>query len=591
MGGVRITAPLLVCWQRPWLMFLLLQLLIIGCYLPGLSGDFFIDDRGYTLNNPAITDTPIAQFWQLFTTMPEMEYLPIRDLSYLLDYQLFGDNPFGYKLHNFLLFLLLTLAVWLFSRRLLQLLIPLQPYLFQLALVLTALYMLHPSHVESVSWIAGRKDLLAALFCFLSLWLFAIALQHQQVGQAYWKPLLFSSLAFGCGLLSKSVVVPLGGFALFLAFWLNLQREGWYRGLAGALTISSPLLLLSMLGVVLHSWIGATVGIAHDWQQLNVQVQSEPFSLASYILLSLVKIASWPFALRLQYDVFPATGSEWWAWLQIGLIWLLLLWAVVRVIQRGSPCWLGLVMLLLFLSPYLQWVPFDTWSLASERFLVIGVFGLMLSLLLLLLRLPSRLYYGVLAIIVVAFSLQSMWRVEQWGGDGQSLIVSGWQREPDYFASAALRIRNVDMVNGDWQQAMTVAQGIRHPSFRNAMLALIGFQYHLSRPQQSSEQLNLAWQQLMQLHQAIEQSKGELRSIAHYNFYRDITGLAVDAYLQMLPYSPESIELHYRLAQMHLNHNADYSREDAEKHLQRALQLARQKGVDGTPILQLLETL
>ena len=93
------------------------------------------------------------------------EYLPIRDLSYLLDVKLYGldhsHSAMGFRLTNLILYLAVVVAVYAFLLAALR-----QP---NLAFLATAFFAVHPLHSESVAWIASRKDLLAGLFFFLAL--------------------------------------------------------------------------------------------------------------------------------------------------------------------------------------------------------------------------------------------------------------------------------------------------------------------------------------------------------------------------------------------------------------------------------------
>ena len=80
----------------------------------------------------------------------------------MLDCQLFGLNPGGHHLTNLMLHLANTLLLFLLLNRMTS-------ALYRSALV-AALFALHPLHVESVAWVAERKDVLSTLFWMLTMW-------------------------------------------------------------------------------------------------------------------------------------------------------------------------------------------------------------------------------------------------------------------------------------------------------------------------------------------------------------------------------------------------------------------------------------
>ena len=95
-----------------------------------------------------------------------LEYLPVRDLSFALDAQLWGDHPFGYHFTNLLLYLAGLAALFMMMRRLSALIG--HPEGTAVAFWTTLVFALHPIHAEVVNWITGRNTLLAGLFLFLS---------------------------------------------------------------------------------------------------------------------------------------------------------------------------------------------------------------------------------------------------------------------------------------------------------------------------------------------------------------------------------------------------------------------------------------
>jgi protein O-mannosyl-transferase len=97
-----------------------------------------------------------------FTSTYASNWHPLTWVSHMLDVQLFGLNPAGHHFTNLLLHVLATLLLFGFLRYA-------TGKLWTSAFV-AALFALHPMHVESVAWVAERKDVLSAAFCFATLW-------------------------------------------------------------------------------------------------------------------------------------------------------------------------------------------------------------------------------------------------------------------------------------------------------------------------------------------------------------------------------------------------------------------------------------
>jgi len=123
------------------------------------------DDNTYVTDNGHIRSgiTLNGVRWALSTRYADL-WNPLVWISFMFDYQLYGLNPGGYHLTNLILHILSTLLLfWLFNR--------MTGAIWKSAFV-AALFALHPLHVESIAWIAERKDVLSAFFWMLTLCLY-----------------------------------------------------------------------------------------------------------------------------------------------------------------------------------------------------------------------------------------------------------------------------------------------------------------------------------------------------------------------------------------------------------------------------------
>ncbi len=124
----------------------------------------------------------------------------------MIDCQLYGLSPKGHHLTSLLFHVANTLL-------LLLILVRMTGSLWQSSFV-AALFALHPLHVESVAWVAERKDVLSTFFMMLTLWVYTIYVKKGGI-----KRYLLVVLFFILGLMSKPMLVTLPFILLLLDFW------------------------------------------------------------------------------------------------------------------------------------------------------------------------------------------------------------------------------------------------------------------------------------------------------------------------------------------------------------------------------------
>lgn len=195
-------------------------------FLPSLQNKFVnLDDPQYLTANPVVQTFSSENLKIIFSEQFVGNYQPLTMLSYMLEYKLFGLNPFGYHFVNLMLHLLSTLFVFLIIQTLLSL--PSEgvkggPLV---ALVTALLFGIHPLHVESVAWVSERKDVLYGFFFLWALYLYVqpIPTLPEGKGTRTTSPSLregfrmgFCLLLFALSLLSKAqaVVLPVVFFAI-----------------------------------------------------------------------------------------------------------------------------------------------------------------------------------------------------------------------------------------------------------------------------------------------------------------------------------------------------------------------------------------
>jgi hypothetical protein len=185
-----------------------LTLLIIVDYWPVQNYEFLsYDDPGYVTSNyqiqAGITFKSIAN---TFTDIHTSNWHPLTMISHMLDWTLFGDNAGGHHWTNVVIHIFNTILLFLLFNKL-------TGALWRSAFV-AALFAIHPINVESVAWIAERKNVLSTFF-LISTILFYVRYVKSPDCKKY-LPVL---ICFALGLMSKSMLVTLPFVLLLLDYW------------------------------------------------------------------------------------------------------------------------------------------------------------------------------------------------------------------------------------------------------------------------------------------------------------------------------------------------------------------------------------
>ena len=165
------------------------------------------DDTVYVTENPHVQRGLVGSsiIWA-FTTTEQANWHPLTWLSHMLDCQLFGLNPGAHHLTSLFLHLANVLLLFAVLRRM-------TGALWRPAFV-SALFALHPLHVESVAWVAERKDVLSTLFWLLTM--LAYAGYAERPTRARY---VLTLVAFALGLMAKPMLVTLPFVLLLLDYW------------------------------------------------------------------------------------------------------------------------------------------------------------------------------------------------------------------------------------------------------------------------------------------------------------------------------------------------------------------------------------
>ena len=194
--------------KQKLIVYIVLTVVTLAVFWQVNQFDFInFDDNVYVTENIHIQSgiTLDGFRWAFSTTYAEFWH-PLTWLSLMFDYQLYGLNAGGYHLTNLILHILSTLLLfWLFNR--------MTGAIWKSAFV-AAFFALHPLHVESVAWIAERKDVLSAFFWMLTLCLYVYYTEKPVI-----KRYLLVLFSFVLALMSKPMVVTLPVIMILLDYW------------------------------------------------------------------------------------------------------------------------------------------------------------------------------------------------------------------------------------------------------------------------------------------------------------------------------------------------------------------------------------
>ncbi len=311
-----------------------------------LRSDFVnYDDDIYVYGNPRVTSgvTVDSVEWA-FTHSHAHNWHPLTTISHLLDWQLYGQNPSGHHFTSVVLHTIAVLLLFLLLRKMTGSPPPAQRGLrpggssprdesVRLAdrtvniwpsAFVAAVFAIHPLHVESVAWIAERKDLLSAVFFMLTLAAYVHYTRKQTLGRYVTMLVLLV-----CGLMSKPMLMTVPFVLLLLDYW-PLKRVIDFRTLRMSAFEKVPLVPLSLASCVAtisaqREAVGAMAQLPLSWRINNAFV-----SYITYIAKTL-----WPTKLAVFYPHPEDQLPRWEIFLAVGL--LIGISAIAVALRKSRP--------------------------------------------------------------------------------------------------------------------------------------------------------------------------------------------------------------------------------------------------------------
>lgn len=372
--------------RRDWPFFLALATVTIAVFARVVGHDFVnYDDYAYVTRNSIVQQglTWHGVKWAFTELHGEVTYWhPLTWISHMLDCQLFGLKPGGHHFGNVVFHTFNTLLLFLLLRKMTGRRIP--------SAIVAALFALHPFQVDSVAWVAERKNLLSAFF-----WLLTLLAYVRYAERPAFARYALVFLLMAMGLMAKPTLVTLPCVMLLLDFW-PLGRTSWAaaphlqtkpRPVGWLLLEKAPLLVLSaassVVTVYAHKQIGGLV--SGDEFPLVVRLANAVVSYALYL-----KKVLWPVDL----SVFYMHPGRWPVGTVVVSAVVLLAITAVTILQRRQRPFLvvGWLWFLGVLVPFIGLVQAHVQAMA-DRFIYVPIIGVFVMAVWAVAALPATLPY------------------------------------------------------------------------------------------------------------------------------------------------------------------------------------------------------
>lgn len=264
-----------------------LMMLTMAVYWPALHyGHVNLDDPSLVFDNEMVTQGLTMQSVTWAFEVSDHDWVPLAYLSWMLDVELWGTDATGFHLTNVMFHVANVIILFLLLKRMTN-------SLWRSAIV-AALFAIHPLQVESVVWIAERRDVLFAFFGLLTI--YAYVWYTEKPG---WSRYTAIVIAYACCLMSKQMFVTLPFALLLLDFW-PLRRFGQVS--AAKLTIEKlPLLALAAVEItILMVVVSSYSPVIQEVQELGFGFRFS-HTIVSYGMY--FRAIFWPFDLAVYYPL------------------------------------------------------------------------------------------------------------------------------------------------------------------------------------------------------------------------------------------------------------------------------------------------
>jgi tetratricopeptide (TPR) repeat protein len=527
-----------------YIICLFLVVATLAVYWQVLDNDFvnYDDDYYVTENTHVNKGVTFDSLTWAFTSPHASNWHPLAWVSHMIDCQLYGLNPRGHHLTSLLFHVANTLL-------LLLILVRMTGTLWQSSFV-AALFALHPLHVESVAWVAERKDVLSTFFLMLTLWGYTIYVKKGGV-----RRYLLVVLFFVLGLMSKPMLVTLPFILLMLDFWpfgrLGLIRDT-RNEVTGHHTDEGPNVFRLLWEKVpfFALAVGSSVVTFIVQERGGAVKLLEMYSIQTRIINAFVAYTEyivnmvWPVKLAVLYP-HPGSSLPLWKGVVAGLALVLITVLVIRKARKVPYITVGWFWYVVTLIPVIGIVQVGAQAMA-DRYTYITLIGLFVIIAwgandLLSKWLYRKICLGTLAAIIFPVLIVLTWKQVQY-----------WENSITLYKHTLKHTSNNYLIHNNQGIALR-EQGRAEEAVKHYLHAL------RSNPDYAQAHYNLgnAYAGAGKYKEAIEAYKKAINInpdyvLAHYNLGVAYAGAgkykeAIEIFLQVLKIDPDNVQAHSNL--------------------------------------------
>lgn len=333
------------------------------------AGHDFInyDDNVYVYENPNLASGLTWNYIvRSFTSVYEVNWIPLTWISHGLDVQLFGLNPAGHHIINVLLHTASTGILYVILRKL-------TADVWKSAMV-AALFAIHPLHVESVAWVAERKDVLSGFWGMLTLYYYV-----RYCEMPSW---LRYVAVLGCyilGLLSKPMLITMPALLLIMDYWplnrlASVRKDHTYTfGIVRILLEKVPFLLLAICSSTITYLVQKSEGELTQGYTILSRVGKACIAYITYLCKMV-----WPVKLAVLYpfSLYPPSTTR----VTTAALFLVTVTVVVFIVRDRAPYLLaGWAWYIITLLPVIGLIQIGQHSVA-DRYTYIPLIGIFIML-------------------------------------------------------------------------------------------------------------------------------------------------------------------------------------------------------------------
>jgi tetratricopeptide (TPR) repeat protein len=409
--SLYIISPFLILFIIPWV-----------TYFNTLNNDFVFDDLPLIQGNETLA-SPKNENNIISATIQKYGYRPVRALSYAIDYRFSGLNPLSYHISNIAYHTINTLLIYLITLFLLRNRVT--------AFFAALLFAVHPIHTDSVTYMAGRRDILFTLFYLLGFYTF---LRYRDTQRFTFMLILMAAYLLSLGSKEMGVTLP----AIFLIY--DLVNDLPQKTKRFRLNIAKEILASLKKIWIQHKYFYSTFfmgALAFTYHKVFISSPSHQneyygdsllitFLTTGKIIIHYIKLLLLPVNLTADYsyDAFPLASLifEWSTFSPVILLLLILLF-LLRVLTKQKWIAFGGFWFFITLLPVSHIIPHH--ELLAEHYLYLPSYGFCLIIALFLTALLedkrySPFIFSTFIIITLLFSLRIIDRNRDWK-DGSTL--------------------------------------------------------------------------------------------------------------------------------------------------------------------------